>query len=287
MKYDRNKSFGYPVQRRMEPGESADVLDYQNAQIQVRFEPAALELEGEHIGCIRFECLVATSVRALKEAVEEGKAGYFLRVDCPETYFRRTVQMEGPAGRTFVPASELRGAVEVSAFIAATKRGSIISDQIHEDFETNEFRIEPGKVLAVYPPSTFYLEKEAFRAISTVVEWREDPKTPEKQFVIQLGSGAEDSVYVLARKDQIEIFKRAATQRGGQDVLINTVMMAAVMQMVQAIKEDKDGKWKATRWGRALLAKHNEWGEGTEPVVVAQKVLKSPLNRVKNQLLAS
>ncbi|PBC05359.1 hypothetical protein [Mesorhizobium sp. WSM3860] len=157
MQFDLLRAFPYPVLR---PG----VDDYRDSDIQatVYFE----ETSGSNI--ITAEIDFALSVPEIKKLVSDGVAHYVVVFACRDTYFRKASIKEQSSFTETFSAGELRGEVLIYPYIIAS---SVITDfecaWINEEFGPGPFSFPNGAVLALDQPQSIYIDRDAFKPISS------------------------------------------------------------------------------------------------------------------------
>ena len=274
MNYDPHKSFGYPVLRPLEPNSIAEDADYIEAAFQASIG-MLFDVKKAHV---LIDYKFATSLSELKSKINTGVAGYFLRVECPATYLAITEEVK-EHGLLRLPGDDMRGDVMVTGFIVAKCRMKIQSDKINPEFGFKEFTVEPGFVLALAFPETYYLEKDTFRPITSIFDYREDNNLPEGRFMVDLD---EDYVQIRVHPEQKKTFKVATdvndeSSLHGQAAFLSSVALTAVILMLKKLEED-DESVKEKKWAKVLMSKP-EYDATGDHLTVAQDILKNPIKR--------
>jgi len=271
MKYDPNKSFGYPVLRPLEPGQSAELADYIRASFQPSFSFRLNENEPNTF-LVSYE--FGLSLAPLRALIDEGVASFYLRTECRATFYSDTRKVPCE-GEFTVDGDKLRDWVELYGYVIADADLTVSSDQINEEFGYNTFDAESGSVLACAPPTTYSVEKDFYRNIRSIFEYAESDEMKIGETVVELDK---DYVYIYAHPKQIELLRNAEATIENRLILLNSVIFPAVIQMANKLKEDPEEslehKW-ANIFTAKCAAKNIDW-EG-DPMLVAQRVLERPL----------
>jgi hypothetical protein len=280
MKYDPLKSFGYPVLRPLMQGESPDQADYPRTSFQPSFsfgidrnDPGNFNVSYDFTGL---------SLKALKEAVEAGSAKYVVRIECKATYFAVTHEV-GVEGDLQIEGNKLRDWVDLSGYIVANGDCKISSKQINEEFGFTDFTALDGSILAWSQPTTYSVEKDFYKNIRSIFEYREDESIHIGKFFINLD---EDYVFIHAHPTQIRFLRGAETTDKARILLLNAVVFPVVLQMAIKLKEDPDDAL-SKRWGNIFAAKcaANKIDYSGDPNLTAQSLLARPLKMLNDKFL--
>ena len=266
MQFDLLRAFPYPVLR-------PRVNDYVDGDIQatVNLEQSSSDL------LVRAEIQFVISVPELLELVVQGKARFAVVFACRDTYFRQSVQsVDGEFSHIFEPGV-FRGQVIIYPYLVAIQRIEDFScPWINEEFGLGPFSFEEGAVLALDEPQSIYIEREAFKPISSSFvlvsnenmadqEWRIDP-TEDKVRI-------EVSPALKARLDT------ARNSNKNRAILLNSIYFGAVVQCLAHLKHQRL-EYEGRRWAEIIIQKCSDLGlsiENHDEVIVAQKLMKHPI----------
>ena len=274
MKYDPHKSFGYPVLRPPLHLASPESRDYLEVAFQASID---MLLSKDRLEEFEIDYQFNNSLDALKQKIKEGKASYFIRVECPATYYASTNEVSD-SGSFFIQGDLLRDQVIVSSFVLAKEAADISSPKINPEFGLDTFSVIAGNVLAITPPKVYYVEKDMFRPIVSLFDFREQD-VPMGEFRVNL---EEDYVKIDVNTRQKKIFQRAIDRKdhGGEHArssFIASVAMTAVVRMVQELQtEDGKAEHANKKWAKVLAARYPDY-ENSSPIEVAQKILRQPI----------
>jgi hypothetical protein len=275
MKYDPEKSFGYPVL-------SPQSDDYIKAAFQTEID---FNLNPENPGEFIVEYIFACGVKDLRDLVASGGAAYWLKIACRATFYSRMFEVSAE-GSIALDANELRDTVEISGFIIGKKECVLSSDKINPEFGYNSFTVANGQVLAQGLPRIYVTEKEVWKPISSIFEYRRDDDLKDGEYTIDLDSDS-GFVEIFASESQCQRFKDFEKSKDGKTVLLNTVFFVAVAQMIDALQE-KPEDYADKKWARILQAKaasKNINLNDRKKLIAAHRILERPLKTLTTTLL--
>ena len=275
MKYDPLKSFGYPVLSPLVPGQAPELADYRKTSFQPSFA-FRLKEDDPQFFVVSYD-FTGLSLKPLKSLIERSEATFIVRVECRATFFSVTHEV-GLEGEFEIDGSMLRDWVDFTGYVVANGIVEIQSDQINEEFGYDTFEIEDGAVLAWAPPTTYSVEKDFYRNIRSIFEYREDAKLEIGQFYIDL---EDEYVFIHAHPTQIQYFRNAEATKKNRVLLLSSVFYPVVLQMVIKIQEDTEDVL-AKKWGNIFAAKCAAKGIDytRDPNLVAQAILGKTLKKM-------
>ena len=276
MKYVNSKAWPWPVLRE---GSS----DYSRCEFQV--EIVAEIAEGSTK--TNFTADFDLSDQALLAEVDRGRAAYVLLVVCPTTHFRVAVKSGDPQIRWGPDHGQLAERVEVSPFlVACADIPEFSSENWHPDWQEEPFRIESGSVLALEPPSLFWIQPAEEALQDTVFRTSEDSEQAQgewSQFLL------DDYAILRFHPSDFERFKKARAQAkasGTSEYIMNGVYLPAVASLLTEVDKDVE-QYQEYRWFTAVQdalsrLKARPLGENDanpDRLVDAQQILKRPFAR--------
>lgn len=230
----------------------------------------------------------------MRGMVLDGRGVLSLHVECRRNFYRAMWPMEDFRKEVIIPATELRGSVEVfCCVLSARDSGSYIVDGQHQDYGQSRFRVREGDFLAVTETMQFdaFLDFDPLKKLSSVLTIRESETEDEGAMKVLLGE--QKIVAELARSDYqryVEL-KRDITLL---PLLANQVVVPALMEAVARVKvcgpeSESYEENMELRWFRSITAKVKErkinlWHEDTQVAYVVQNLLELPLRRSLSEL---
>jgi hypothetical protein len=273
MKYDPAKSFGYPVL-------SQDNDDYVKANFQASFP---FDLDDEDPSRFKLKYKFDCSVKEIRDLITAKEASYWIKVSCRSTFYSKMHEVES-TGELLIDGALLRDTIEFSGYIIGKKETKLTSPKINSEFGYDSFCVVNGQVLALTPPITYVTEKEFWKPISSIFEYRQNDELKNGEFSVDI---EDDFIQIFSNSVQLNRFKQFEKSPNGKIVLLNTVFFAALCKMIEAINEKPDD-YREKKWARVLeakaAAKRFELSD-RRPFIAAQRLLDRPLAKLAEAFL--
>ena len=264
MKFDRNKTFPYPVLRPF----SDDYVDVE-FQTNVDFSSSG--------GAVTTDISYRVSSAELIEQVKNGNAKFVSIVSCRETYFREVIASDVKNVVKNFDVGNLRGEVKVDSYIVAVKKiPSFSSPDINIEFGRDSFAFTPGDVLAQDETAVFYIDRDLFKPVTSVFDLVKNTEFSEGEWRIYLDDEHIQIVVSTAMKESID---NARNNNSMKVILLNSIYFSAAVHAIQRLKE-LGSDYEEKKWGRVLYRQiHNNGLDlvGTDAYILAQKLMKYPL----------
>ena len=240
-------------------------------------------------GELRLEFRAVLRCTSLRNLVRAGLAGYALHVESPVTSYRRLFEFNDAPFHLTLAADEVRVSLQVTPFVVAKAAiEGYASDDFHEAYEGQVFSFARGHILAVDQTTEFLLqahdERETLRSIVRV-----EPLGREAgEAALRVDCGSD---YIVARLPQgmYDAYRRYAKGVYSATFLscvVQPALTAALEKLQSGLRAGEEPK---TRWQRVLVhlleeEKLDVAAKGAEPLAVAQRLLRDPLNRAVQEL---
>jgi len=226
--------------------------------------------------------------------VATGSAVFGLHIECSRTFYRAWFPQSGPEVRVNLPASHVRGKVELLAMCIAVRDLPVYSlAGQHADYGGTTFEISPGDLLAVAPEVEFdaYIDLDPIRKISSILDIKraDDRSTGPAQIDFN-----GDHIRVEMAQDDYQHYVELRADPSVRGLLSANVVFPAVLQAVNhlgrlppdELQEAKDNR----RWCRCLATRleREQIGPDAAPediFAAVQKILKEPIRHGINDLL--
>ena len=247
---------------------------------------AELKASGKEL---RLEFRAVLRCASLKNLVRAGLAGYALHVESPVTSYRRLFEFNDASFRLTLAADEVRSALQVTPFVVAKAAiEGYASDDFHEAYEGQVFSFARGHILAVDQTTEFLLQAhDEHETLPSIV--RVEPLGREAgEAALRVDCGSD---YIVARLPQ---GMYDAYHRYAKGVYSATFLSCVVQPALTAALEKLQGALRAgeeprTRWQRVLVHLLEEErldlaAKDAQPLAVAQRLLRDPLNRAVQEL---
>ena len=240
-------------------------------------------------GELRLEFRAVLRCTSLRNLVRAGLAGYALHVESPVTSYRRLFEFNDAPFHLTLAADEVRVSLQVTPFVVAKAAiEGYASDDFHEVYEGQAFSFARGHILAVDQTTEFLLQAHDEReTLPSIV--RVEPLGREAgEAALRVDCGSD---YIVARLPQgmYDAYRRYA-----KGVYSATFLACVVQPALTAALEKLQGALRAgeesrTRWQRVLVhlleeEKIDLAAKDAEPLAVAQRLLRDPLNRAVQEL---
>jgi hypothetical protein len=264
MKFDRNKTFPYPVLR-----------PYSDDYVDVEFQTNVDFTSND--GMVTTEITYRVSSSELVEQIKIGNAKFVSIVSCRETYFRDVIASEDKQVVKNFDIGNLRGEVKVDSYIIAIKKiPSFTSPDINPEFGRNNFAFTPGDVLAQEETAVFYIDRDLFKPVTSVFDLVKNPEYSEGEWRINLD---EDHIQIIISTAMKESIDNARNNTSMKVILLNSIYFIAAVHAIQRLKEF-GSDYEEKRWGRVFYRQiHNNGLDlvSTDSYILAQKLMKYPL----------
>ena len=276
MKFDPQKSFGYPVLR---PGSS----DYTKGSFQPSVGLHVSEdIPNTYVVSYQF----AIGVKELSDLIDDGLANYVLVISCNSTIFQKVVVAEEFEGEVQIDADEVREAIEISPYLVANQDISGYSaDLINPEFGKSDFDVQAGAVIACAEPTVYYVERDVFKNISSIFDYVIQPSLSLGEWRLKLD---EDRVKILISKKQMEVLRTAENTTQNQWIITNSIFLPAVVEMVSTVSENEDFddyRWASVIKGKCALLSI-DLQSNPDSIEVAQKLMNLPLSLLNDSAFA-
>jgi hypothetical protein len=224
----------------------------------------------------------------LQTYVDCGAARFGIHVECPRTFFRQWFPQDSAEIKLSLPATAVRGRVELLAFCVATK--DIEQYRLpgqHADYRGASFRVRAGDCLAIARHVEFdaFLDLDPIRKISSILDIRKSVDTVTGPAGIFFQG---DRIEVELSQEDFRSYVELRADPTVRGLLANGVVFPAVLQAINylcGLKPEALEEAKAElRWCRSLVARLEKDGvsmsDGPEKIFEsAQQLLKQPVHR--------
>lgn len=263
MKFDRNKTFPYPVLRPFSD-------DYIDVEFQTNVDFSSNE------GVVTSDISYRVSSSELVDQIKSGNAKFVSIVSCRETYFREVITSDAKQVVKNFDVGNLRGEVKVDSYIIAIKKiPSFSSPDINPEFGRDSFAFTPGDVLAQDETAVFYIDRDLFKPVTSVFDLVKNPEYSEGEWRINLDDDHIQIAVSAAMKESIDSARNNTTMKV---ILLNSIYFSAAVHAIQRLKEGGDD-YEEKKWSRVFYRQiHNNGLDLTsDAYILAQKLMKHPL----------
>ena len=269
MQFDLLRAFPYPVLR-------PKVNDYVDGDIQ-----ATVHLEQSSDGLtLKAEILFVISVPEILSRIAVGEAQYAVVFECRDTYYRQPVTSSNPTFDHPFPPGSLRGELLIRPYVVVTKSiEDFTCSWINEEFGPGPFAYKEGSVLALDEPKMFYVDREAFKPISSAFILVANENVSNHDWRID-ASG--DKVKIQVGHELKERIDTARNSKRNKAVLLNSIYFGAVMQCLSHLRSGSE--YDGYRWANIFKRKLDELNlvlKEHDEATLAQALMKQPFALVE------
>lgn len=269
MRFDSQVIYPHPVLR-------PDVEDYEDGDFQavLSYSVTADQLS------VEITASYDLSVEELETHIANDCARAGLLVNCRDTFFRKIFPLDSGRDTLIeIDGGQLHGEVVIVPIIyALAKITEFASDDFADDFEGLKFDIKPGDFLAHENPEVFYLEREAFEPVESIITLTTDAEMSGYEWQVSLD---EDQIEIRVSKILSEAIQSARNNTQNTLVLINSMYFSALQSAIEFLHDEPD---KDTKWANVVRQKCQTKGmanfDQEEPHVVAQRLLDHPIEKL-------
>lgn len=265
MKFDRNKAFPYPVLR-----------PYCDDYVDVEFQTTVDFLIDENQ--ISVEITYALSSEEILKEIDAGKAKYVSIVSCRDTYQRKVLVSDKSFITDHFDLGSLRGEVRVDPYIVVTNQiDDFSSEDINPEFGDNKFSFTPGDLLAQDETQVFFIDRDLFKPVTSVVELVKDESLSGGEWKIGFD---EENLQIQLSPQMKEAVDNARNSKQNQIILLNSLYFSAVVQAIQKLKDDLSD-FEEKKWAKVVIGQLNNNGwdiKSHEAYQLAQRLMRYPLS---------
>ena len=268
MKFDPQKSFGYPVLRQFSE-------DY----IGRTFEPELRLKRAVDGSALEIHYDLHCSSEYLNSLVRDEKAVFVVRVTCPQTFYEGMHITRIKKDVVVVPKEEIRHLVTLGAYIVAkTVIEDFSLDEFNSEFEGAQFEIGEGDVLACIEERDYYIGREVFENISSIFLLAVQDDLPDGIWTIDYES---EKVSIRCNANQEKILNIASQRTTQQPIILASVILPAVIQLLDALithhSDYCDKRWAQVILGRIQNEQLGHLDTSTDTLRLAQRLCDTPL----------
>jgi hypothetical protein len=182
------------------------------------------------------------------------------------------------SGSVRFEGADLRDVVEISGFVIAEKLGVFESKKINEEFGYEKFEVSQGQVMAHSYPNSYVVEKDFWKPLQSIFEYREGVDLNDGEFYVDLDAES-GYVEIFAHHSLLKQLNALEKSSEGRTLLINSVFFPTVVQMISRIQESPESV-ADKKWAKILMAKAESKNiniKDQKVALIAQKFLDQPL----------
>lgn len=210
-------------------------------------------------------------------STQSAAAGYF--VVCRRTYFN--VLQEAPLGDSekFFDLSQLFGLVTIRPVIWTLRPIEKFSSPHFNSEFGSSVSVGKGSIVALGPEFRFSVDQKKYKPFDSIFELTENAAV--KPGTIEIDPD-QDRIAITAEGATYKSLADMRNVVAARPILLNAVYMPAVMDVISRLQSGQSGL-EGRKWYRVFKAKCDDLAinpadAGQSPLVLAQKLLRAPLN---------
>jgi len=215
--------------------------------------------------------------------VSQGKARVGVCMECREAILREMIWIDDLDAPTVIEAGKVTGKTEFTLFVIAIEDIPFYSSDNFVPFFKGSYEVKAGEILGFTLPKTFFMERESFKAVSSVmnvilsedIHGEFDVDVSESAINILLDPHCYNAVQV-ARE-----FQDKATPA----FLLFGLYLHGVTAAVDALKKDPENESNWARVLKNILESANLPGDQHESHILAQRILRNPITQFATHIM--
>ena len=221
--------------------------------------------------------------------IAKGYARYSLLISCSTTHFRKHLESTDPRIEWYAEDGRLAGRVEITPFIVAHGRiDNFKASNWHEDYSDRSFAIEPGSVLAIDLPVSYWVVSADETPISSVFQVAADADVAPGTWRCDWQRDR-DLITILLHPAEFGRFQEARSHAAARQTavyILNGMYLPALAWLLTEADRAEQDDLAGARWFDALTAALaradcRPLGEpNADRLVDAQKILRQPFGRL-------
>ena len=273
MKYDAQRSFGYPVLR-------GNLDDYVKGSFQPSISPQR-KVSGD-AKKMEFDCFFDVSPIEIKKLIQEKKASFVVVIDCRSTFFRDTFKFqEFKDQKIEIDAKLFKNIFEIQSYIIADVNITNFKCQhINKEYDNESFNFEKGSILAQAEPEEYSVEDEKFQGLKNLFQFSPNETYNDGEWYYDV---MQDRPKIIANKKQCEYFQKMMHSK---ILLQNIILVPVVMEMLIQMYQFGAEEYKWVQTVETMLDQKNlVFGENFDYFRNAQLLLGYPMRQINNEFV--
>ena len=277
MKITTDRPFTYPVL-----SEGRD--DYKTCKFNAEFQ------HKQTITALNLDFEFKTDCEEINRLIANDKAEYLIHLECPTTFFRKTLSTAAPNISTRISLSRIKKNLEMVALIVAKRNfKNFFCADWNEDFEGLNFDFEKGNVLAYKVLQTLWLpENSDFGKNESIFSLCKKLVEDDRPFEVNLDG---DKIKIFLGENDFKTFTRYAEKNDMQPILNAMVIFPTLVYIFDELREDIQ-MYDSAEWFISLCEAYRKRGlnfiseitdSDKKSIELSQEVMELPItNALKN-----
>lgn len=218
--------------------------------------------------------------KTLEKLIGENKAVFTMEVECGSTFYRSNFRSFDRRGEFAIKSAAVREHVSVGFFvraIAPIARYQI--DGCHPDYKGFTFEVGPGDILAIGGFTSFVAEKDFDPMKPSVSSFMVIKQGSSEKGPMEVDYSGDEKIVIKLSKSDWNTYVRVKGRKTVAGILHSSIVLPVLADAVRLVK-DGDRELQSTHWFNRIdvILRQQQLSE-EDPLISAQKILKSPIER--------
>lgn len=271
MKISKKTRFPYPVL-------NSHTTDYKRGEFSI-----ALRVEEfPNSGKLNVKYDIVLEESTLLHLIESKSARLGVFVTCLDTFYNKNIMLDWLNGSLEFPAGTLRGSTVVRPFVCAEKKiNNYQNDNLNDEYVKQRLEFEKGSLLAIGNELVINVGREKLAPMESIFSLAVNVDIHDGEIRVQTAS---DTITIYCSPETYKMINGLRQTHNGRSILLNSVYLPVVMEVLSHLREDAPS-FADKKWFKVFNAKCEHLGieySNSNFLEDAQKLLKSPINRLKS-----
>lgn len=224
----------------------------------------------------------------LEILISKKMAAYTAHIECANTFFRNSFTFFNQAPTIKINADSLRDKVEVSFYITSLEKiDNYRNNQAHLDYQSEEFQIERGDVLAFGGETSFLAVKnyETLKAVSSIMVIKKDN---DDKSLVRVNYNS-DKIELWLNQNNFKTYNDFKHEKQYTAIFHSSLVFPVLLKALEYIKNEEsdfsDFKWFLTIKTR-IDDENLSLEDEDKHFEVLQKLFGNPFERFFNSVEA-
>jgi len=223
----------------------------------------------------------------IEKLIKSKKAVYVAETECGSTFYRKTHESLLPEFKYSFPADSVRGLVTVKFYIrASVDILGYVNKDCHSDYVGFAFDVSKGDILAVGGITKFIAEKEFDPLKPAVSSFMAIKESREETGPFHADFDDNEKIIIRLPKKEWNQFRQIRSKKWLAATLHASIVLPVLAEAITYVHnqhtEYSDSYW----YERLSVILHEQELATDDPLVSAQQILKEPLTRAFEGILA-
>jgi hypothetical protein len=225
-------------------------------------------------------------VREIKDAILSRDLSLVISFFCPKTLYSESFITQDLNGRRPIDMRNIKGDLNIDVeVIVNSSTFDLKSSKFNLEFSllSESFLLKRGDLVAQGWPEKLFIEREVFQSVISLFKWAPNDEMIDGEWSLLAKN---DSVQIVANPKQIRHLTTAQLSKDGRAVLLNSIFLPAMVHLISTVIANEYDD--TALWFKVLEQKLQATGdvitESSDPIALAQKLLKYPLATLNETL---